>query len=346
LAFDRYDHPESRHLSMELLITGSTGFVGRNLLLHLRRHPRWSRILLPVRNPENLRAQLEDEGIADERMVITSVRGDFWELPRDAAPDVVIHAAGLLFGRRREDYFQTNVEGTLRLVAQLPRTARVIVLSSLAAGGPTPKRAVARTSDHDNRPVSFYGASKLAMERELRNRLGRRLMILRPPMVLGPRDSATVPLFQMAKGAVRIKPGFAAKHYSWIDVDDLCRAILAVLSTDWDRTGQYGPFYLGSEDTITDSELISTAAEVIGARGFTLSVPQVAVRLASLLIDAVPSWRASAPSLGRDRVREILPDRWVCDKAPFSQHFGWKPSKKLRQTLAATADWLRQQGKI
>jgi nucleoside-diphosphate-sugar epimerase len=332
---------------MELLITGSTGFVGRNLLLHLRRHTRWGRIHLPVRDPEKLRAQLEGEGIAgDERIVITRVSGDLWELPAGANPDMVIHAAGLLFGRRREDYFRTNVEGTIRLTAQLPRTARVIVLSSLAAGGPTPRGTGARSMEHKNRPVSYYGASKLTMERELRNRLGRRLMILRPPMVLGPRDGATVPLFQMAKGVVRIKPGFAAKHYSWIDVDDLCRAILAVLSTDWDRVGQYGPFYLGSEETITDSELIATAAEVIEARGITLSAPQLAIRIASLVIDAVPAWRAAAPSLGRDRVREILPPRWVCDGSPFSEQFGWRASKNLRQTLAETAAWLKGQGKI
>ena len=332
---------------MELLITGSTGFVGRNLLLHLRRHHRWSRIHLPVRDPEKLRTQLEGEGIpCDERIVITRVSGDLWELPQGTIPDMVIHAAGLLFGRQREDYIRTNVEGTLRLAAQLPQTARFIVLSSLAAGGPTPRGTGTRSTEHEDRPVSHYGDSKLRMERELRSRLGSRLMILRPPMVLGPRDGATVPLFQMAKGIVRIKPGFTSKRYSWIDVDDLCRASLAVLFTDWDRVGQYGPFYLGSGETITDSELIATAAEVIGARGITLPSPQLAIRIASLVIDAVPAWRAAAPSLGRDRVREILPPRWVCDGSPFSEQFGWKASKNLRQSLAETAVWLQQQGKI
>jgi nucleoside-diphosphate-sugar epimerase len=332
---------------MELLITGATGFVGRNLLLHLRRHPRWDQIHLPVRDPKKLRLQLEGEGIAvDDRIVISRVSDDLWEIPADAKPDLVIHAAGLLFGRRREDYFRTNVEGTLRLAAQLPRTARVIVLSSLAAGGPTPRRNGERKIEHEDRPVSFYGASKLTMERELRNRLGRRLMILRPPMVLGPRDAATLPLFLMAKRFIRFKPGFTTKHYSWIDVDDLCRAILAVLFTDWDRIRQYGPFYLGSEERITDWELIDTAAEVMESNGVTLALPQAAIRFASLLIDAVPAWRAAAPNLGRDRVREILPNRWVCDEIPFSQQFSWKPSKKLKETLTETADWLKKEGKI
>ena len=300
---------------------------------------------MPVRDTGKLRSQLDGEGIAgDGRFVICRVTGDFWELPGDVTPDLVIHAAGLLFGRRREDYFGTNVDGSIRLAAQLPRTARMIVLSSLAAGGPTPDFTPRRASGHYDRPVSLYGASKLTMERELRNRLGRRLLILRPPMVLGPRDAATLPLFKMARGAVRVKLGFAPKHYSWIDVDDLCGAILTAAGVaEWE---QYGPFYMGSEGIITDKELIATAAEVIHAKGVTLSLPQFAIRLASLAIDAVPAWRAFAPSLGRDRVREILSGRWVADGTPFSEHFGWRPAKSLRETLSETAAWLKKQGKI
>jgi nucleoside-diphosphate-sugar epimerase len=330
---------------MELLLTGSTGFVGRNLLLRLARDSRWTRIILPVRDPEKLRSQLAGEGIADPRMVPCRVSDDLWQLPPDAAPDLAIHAAGLLFGRRREDYFGTNVEGSLRLAAQLPRTCRMILLSSLAAGGPTPPGASHRTMDHEDRPVSWYGASKLTLEMELRNRLGRRLLILRPPMVLGPRDAATVPLFRMARGPVRIKPGFAPKHYSWIEVGALCDAILKAAS-DPEKGEQHGPLYLGGEGTITDAELISTAAEVIGSKGVILAVPQAAIRIASLAVDAVPSWRAAAPSLGIDRVREILPDRWVCDATPFREAFGWTQRATLRETLAETAGWLKAQGII
>lgn len=330
---------------MELLLTGSTGFVGRNLLIRLSADPRWDRILLPVRDPEKLRTQLAGEGIDDHRMVPCRVSDDLWQLPPDAAPDVAIHAAGLLFGRRRDDYFKANVEGSLRLAAQLPRTCRMVLLSSLAAGGPTPAGEEGRTTDHEDRPVSWYGASKLTLERELRNRLGHRLIILRPPMVLGPRDSATVPLFQMARGVLRIKPGFTPKHYSWIAVGGLCDAIFAA-SADPSAGERHGPLYLGAEETITDTDLIATAAEVIGSRGVLLPLPQMLIRMASFAVDAVPAWRAAAPSLGIDRVREILPDRWVCDSTPFRRAFGWNQDVGLRETLADTAAWLRAQGKI
>ena len=331
---------------MELLLTGSTGFVGRNLLIKLHHDPRWKRIILPVRDLRKLQAQLQGEGISDGRFLPCRVTGDFWELPPGIAPDLVIHAAGLLFGRRREEYFQTNVEGTLRLMAQIPRTARVIVLSSQAAGGPTPPGYAARTLEHEDKPISFYGASKLAMERELRNRLGGRLLILRPPMVLGPRDEATLPLFKMASRGVRVKPGFTTKQYSWINVDDLCDAIVSsslVAPANWEKVG---PFYLTNSSTITDAEMITVAAGVLGSNGVTVPVPQALIRIAAFVIDFVPAWRSSAPSLGRDRVREILPGRWVCDGEPFAKQFAWNPRGAFEETLRSTANWLKSQGKI
>ena len=336
---------------MELLLTGSTGFVGRNLLLKLIAEERWGRIILPVRDPEKLRNQLHEElgeGIEDDdRLHIFRVDGDAWKLPSSVRPDLVIHAAGRLFGRERAGYFQTNVEGSLALAAQLPESARVLVLSSLAAGGPTPSGAHSRTPDHEDAPVSFYWASKLAMERELKAMLGARLLVLRPPIVLGPRDAATVPLFQMVKGPLRMKPGLRPKHYSWIAIDDLCLAILAASVAEWHgKQNGHQSFYLEGTGTITDTQLLMTAAEALGRRGVTFPVPQALIRLASLAIDTVPSWRESVPSLGRDRVKEILPERWVADGRTFADQFDWLPRRGLAETLRETAEWLQAQGKI
>ena len=339
---------------MEILLTGSTGFVGRNLLLRLISDGRWSRIILPVRDPQKLRLQLEaelGEGIRNgdlaARLHIIQVSGNTWELPSSVRPDLVIHAAGRLFGRERAGYFQTNVEGSLALAAQLPASARVIVLSSLAAGGPTPDGALARTLDHPDTPVSFYGASKLAMERELRAMLGDRLLVLRPPMVLGSRDGATLPLFQMVKGPIWMKPGLRPKKYSWISVDDLCDAILAASLAQWPGAQSFDQsYYLSGKRTITDTELLITAAGALGRRGVPLPVPQLLIRLAAHAIDAVPAWRGAVPSLGRDRVREILPDRWVCDGEGFGLRFDWRPLRELDETLRETAAWFQAQGKI
>jgi nucleoside-diphosphate-sugar epimerase len=147
----------------------------------------------------------------------------------------------------------------------------------------------------------------------------------------------------MARGALRIKPGFAPKHYSWVDVGALCLAILAAAAS-LPEGERHGPFYPCAEETITDLDLLGTAADVIGAKGFTLPVPQAVIGLASLAVDAIPAWRKAVPSLGIDRVREMLSDRWVCDAAPFSQAFGWRQRTTLRETLLEAFHWLRIRG--
>ena len=115
--------------------------------------------------------------------------------------------------------------------------------------------------------------------------------------------------------------------------------MLAASISQW--PDHHKPFYLTGREVITDAQLLCTAAEVIDAQGVTFPVPQAVIQMLSLILDAIPSWREAVPSLGRDRVREILPDRWVCDGGRFVEVFDWQPRKGLSETLRATAEWLK-----
>ncbi len=327
---------------MKLLLTGSTGFVGRNLLLRLLQESFFSDILLPVRSKEKLLSQLAKEGIEKlpNRVRLCTVKNNIWNLAGSPAPDLVIHCAGLTFSRQRADYFKTHVEGTLQLFEQLPNETRLIVLSSLSAAGPTPPSYAARNYDHVDKPVSWYGESKLAMEQKLYHRYADRLLIIRPPIILGPRDAATIPLFQMARSPLRIKPGLKPKEYSWIEVGDLCDALLIAATRDWKEPSAQ-PYFIAHSQIITDLELIQTAAEVLQKRGVTLPVPHFLLQSISLVADRIPALQQPFQSLGRDRIKEILPQRWVTDGTRFQHHFGWQAQKTLREALEETARWLK-----
>jgi len=162
-------------------------------------------------------------------------------------------------------------------------------------------------------------------------------------MILGPRDRATLPLFQMAAGPLRIKPGLRTKSYSWIAVSDLVRSMLRALqSPDWPTLA--GPLPACAPEPITDLELIETAAAVMNRRGLTLALPHPLVRAFSALVDAVPPLREAAPSLTRDRAQEIFPDRWVLDGEEFRARFADGPFAMLRDTLAETHAWYARAG--
>ncbi|MDH4469948.1 MAG: NAD(P)-dependent oxidoreductase [Verrucomicrobiae bacterium] len=335
--------PPVKTTAKQLLITGSTGFVGRNLLIHALKDPSWSQIILPVRNPKKLLEQLHQDHLQGylDRLHLCTVSKNTWNLEGIEDLDLAIHCAGLTFSRDRDPYFATHVEGSLHLLESLPKHSRLLVLSSQSAAGPSSKIIPIRRENHLEKPLTWYGKSKLAMEKNLSLLAYERLLILRPPMILGPRDTATVPLFNMAKGRVRFKPGFKKKEYSWIAVDDLCDAILLAARNDWSSLPQRC-YFLAHPKTLTDIALLKTTAEIIHASGITLPLPHALIRCISRVADLVPTLREALPSLGRDRVKEIFEQRWVIDGKPFERDFQWKAQKDLRETLQETAIWLER----
>lgn len=325
---------------MTLLLTGATGFVGRNVLLEAL--PRYSRIFVPVRDMPKLERQLKAEEVSSDQITPLSADPSEWaDLPIDHA----VLGAGVLFARSREEYFSTNVDWKLRVIKRLPANCKITVLSSQSAGGPTlPNRRYRSDSDPDT-PITWYGESKLAMERAIRQQFPDRFInILRPPMVLGARDTATLPLFRMARGFVRIKPGLHTKQYSFIAVDDLVTAIFASLEISTPLPLSH--CHVASSATFSDGELIAGAAKAARGRGVTVPVPQPCVQLLSVIVDAVPALRRQTPSLTKDRAREIWPRRWVVDGSNFEEFTGWRPSTGLQEALQSAHDYYVREGTL
>ncbi|MEI6492459.1 MAG: NAD(P)-dependent oxidoreductase [Verrucomicrobiota bacterium] len=316
-----------------LLLTGATGFVGRNLLIRVARDR--VPVLAPVRDREKLCRCLDEDGIARESVTPLPAEPSAWNAVR---PSHAVLGAGVLFARSREEYFSTNVDWTLRVLRALPTECRTIVLSSQSAGGPTPDGHAARSEQDSDSPVTWYGESKLELERAIGSEFpDRPITILRPPMILGARDTATVPLFKMARGPVRMKPGLRRKEFSFLGVDDVVAAILAAFAFN-----ERGPFYIGSDSPVFDNDLIRSAARAVGGKGITLPVPMPVVRLIAAVVDAVPSLRAATPSLTRDRAREIWPDRWVVDSSAFRRLSGWRPVVSLDDALLSACRYFQR----
>lgn len=316
----------------QLLVTGATGFVGRNLLLLTQAES----VLAPVRDQAKLRACLAEDGVAG----VTALPTEPANWPSNLQPSHAVLCAGVLFARSRDEYFATNVDWTLRVLHALPSDCHTIVFSSQSAGGPTPPASPSRSERDPDTPLTWYGESKLALERRIASEFpDRRITILRPPMILGARDSATLPLFKMAGGVLRTKPGLRPKAFTFLAVEDVVSAIHAAWTID-----ERGPFYIGSEAPISDAELISTAASCVGGRGLTLPVPLPVVRLLALVVDAIPSLRAATPSLTRDRAKEIWPDRWVVDSSLFRSRAPWQPRVPLKTALEAACRHYKSSG--
>ena len=158
--------------------------------------------------------------------------GDFHDIASLAAAvaevDVVFHVAGATWGARRADYFRGNLEATRNLLLACekygPEHQKILFISSLAAAGPSAGEPL--TEDQEPRPVSAYGESKLAAENAvLEFGQARPVVIIRPPVVYGPRDRDTFLMFQSVQRRLHVIPGRGKQKVSLVHVDDLVTGI-------------------------------------------------------------------------------------------------------------------------
>jgi len=336
---------------MKLLLTGATGFVGRNILLREMVENRYDEVWAPVRSLDKLKEQFIGDGFAGIpskiKPVLSSASG--WKLEGAPSFDHVIHAAGALFAPSRQEYFDVNVDGTLSLLRSLKSPGRVVVLSSQAASGPCRGGDGTKREGDADEPVTYYGQSKLEMEKRLQSEFkSLNYICLRPPMVLGPRDQATLPLFKMVRRPLFFKAGFRPKFYSYISVFDLVSAISAALEDggDWRSLEGQRYYFVASESPVSDRDLIRLAAEASNRKGIFVSLPHAILWGVSQVVNSVPKWRASLPSLSADRAKELWPSRWVVSSAAFRERFRWSPREDLPQTLQKTRDWYVKTGQL
>lgn len=326
---------------MVILLTGATGFVGFNLLLHFLTQPSQAdRIIACVRHGGKLLTLLSEAkipGIPSQIHVHECTASD-WKLHQlPAEPDICIHCAGALFCPKPEDYFTTNVAGTLRLLHALPAKTSAILLSSQSAVGPTPPGSPPVNEDSPAQPISFYGKSKLQMEQaavEFAEKHGRSVVLLRPPTVIGPWDVATLPLFKITDLPVWFKPGSQVKWLSWIAVSDLVSAICKVIKS----LPCSGTFFVQSKPEITDEQLLLEAGRVMNRSAPVIKVPDWLLRRVVRLAKAIPALGKAIPSLTADRAAELLHPNWLVDDSRFRKQFDWQPSATLCETLRQTLE--------
>jgi nucleoside-diphosphate-sugar epimerase len=340
------DLPDLRkETTVRILLTGATGFVGFHCLQQWLEDAKVKQIITPVRDPGKLRAKLAYAGHYDipSKIRVETASAPDWELPPPVWEGVThaVHAAAVLFGRDRNEYHRINVEGSVRLARRLPRNCRLLLVSSQSAGGPTPAGFEARDETNADEPLSEYGSSKLAMEKAVASQ--KECVILRPPMVLGAGDTATLPLFQIARMKIRPKPGLQDKIFSWIAVDDLASAIGKALTGNLPMSK---PYYVSSEGTVSDRHLLELAGIVQRRDGWVVPLPKAFILGAATLAGFLPAIQTAIPSLAPDRAKELIPDRWVIADRAFRKATRWKPSASIDQTMAETCKYYLQTGQL
>jgi dihydroflavonol-4-reductase len=289
---------------MNILVTGATGFIGSHLVDALSATD--AEIYALVRDP----AKLPTESARR----IHAVAGELADVPRlPARPDVVYHLAGLTKALNPKDYYTVNAKGTASLLDALDRQGfrpKVVVLSSVAAGGPS-KRDSRRKESDPPEPMTPYGKSKLAGEREALARTDRfPVVLLRAAAVYGPRDPDFLALFRTVERGVVLSLGFKRRLISLCYVRDVARALLRAAETPL-PSGEV--FNIAGPEPCTMAEFGQLAGGFMGRRSRKIILPLGLAYPGVLAAEALSTLARKPGPISWDKYRDYRQAGWVSD---------------------------------
>lgn len=208
-----------------VLVTGSAGFIGQNLVTALRADGRRVVGLDRAAGPA-----------ADAlRLDLAALTKD--DLP-EPCPPTIIHLAALSKepGYPWREYFANNAEATRRLcyVADEAGVRNIVFTSSMMAFAAGPwRRSESDFGDAD----TAYGCSKLQAEEILRawqaDKPGRRIRIVRPGVVFGPGDQGN--MRRLIHGLNRRRFAYIGRNdtvKSCIYLKDMVRLLIHLIDDD------------------------------------------------------------------------------------------------------------------
>ncbi len=324
--------PVDRRNSSTVLITGATGLLGGALVRQLlgEGFPAAALRCL-VRSAE----RAERAGIPRECMVLGALE-DASSLERaTAGAGVVFHLAAALKARSRAEFDAVNARGTETLIAAMRReapAARLVLVSSLAAAGPSTDGSASARMPKDCRPVSHYGESKRRGELAVLAHRDLPWTIVRPPVVYGAGDGATRLLFQQARSLLTFVPR-CDTPLSIVHVDDVARALAATIDTA--ATGAILP--LDGPERTTAHGMLRAFAAACDRRARLVPVPLALAAAAACLVEFGAGLVGRTSFFNRDKVREIGAPGWVADGSSFRRLLGFSPGIDLATGLRQVA---------
>ncbi|MCO4764520.1 MAG: NAD-dependent epimerase/dehydratase family protein [Myxococcales bacterium] len=335
---------------MTLLITGSTGFLGRHLHEALAsKHPDQKRVALC--RDRNGWEQWPWAQALDSTVVLEGgLHGakNWQDDPSIAELDGIFHCAAMVQHSRKDTapVYETNVEGTRAMVRlAAAKGCRLVYVSTSGTVGcfSTPDEWADETAAYCGAPVTTwpYYDSKIRSEmaaRSLAEELGVELVIIRPPIMLGPGDHRFRTTGNIIRHMRRKLPFLLRGGVHFIDIRDAAAALVEAMDIEEPK-----PVYHLSGTACSVVEFFSMVERASGIPAPKMLLPPSAALKVSQVVakaaELIPGERHSP--LPDPVVIEMAARYWGLRSRWADGDLGWAP-RDGQLTIDETVAWLRE----
>ncbi|MEL6522658.1 MAG: NAD-dependent epimerase/dehydratase family protein [Pseudomonadota bacterium] len=322
------------------LVTGATGFTGGHLARTLKKRGYAVRALVRDASAASAQALAQDG--------IELVQGDV-----SSADDIknaaegqthIFHIAAVYRSANHPDsyYYAVNRDSVTYVLdaAKSHDVKRVVHCSTCGVHGDVAE--IPATEETAFKPGDVYQLSKLAGEEIARKAMaeGAPVSVVRPTGIYGPGDDRFLKLFRtIENGTFRMfGSGDIAYHMTYID--DMVQGLILA----GEHPAAIGEVFLIGDDSYTTlNGLVGDVADTLGVKKPAFRLPVAPLMAAATVIEFACKPFGIDPPLHRRRVSFFTKARaFSVDKA--KRLIGYQPQVPLKDGLARTAEWYREQG--
>ncbi len=317
-------------MKKKVLITGSSGVLGKNLVKYLYENyeKEYELILFDIVHDKETQAKFK------------AYKGDIREI-RDVEKiikdiDIVVHCAAASPSYKDEEIYDIIINGTTNLLKcsfNIGQVERFVYISSTSVYG-VPEKAPIYEND-EVKPYDAYNKGKIEAERicqEWRSK-GKCISILRPRSFIGPQRLGTFGILYEWASEGRNFPmlGSGNNKYQLLDVEDLCQAIYLAMSVDSEMANDL--FNIGAKEFSTIKADYQAVLDAAGYKKRIISFPAVPMLILLSLLEKLklsPFYKRLYMKLNRNYYVSI-------DKA--ERKLGYKPRHSNQDALVRNYYW-------
>ncbi|WP_419727782.1 hopanoid-associated sugar epimerase [Lichenicola sp.] len=330
-------------MSLPVLVTGATGFVGSAVARALAARGHTLRLLVRKgsdrRNIADLDAELVEGDLARPDTFAAALEGT----------SALFHVAAdyRLWVPDPARMMQANVEGTrlLMLAAQAAGVERIVYCSSVAALGLVGDGSIAdeTTPVHEDAIIGVYKRSKYLAEQAVLALVrdhGLPAVIVNPSTPVGPRDIKPTPTGAMIRDAAAARmPAFVETGLNLVHVDDVAEGHM--LAFEKGRIGER--YILGGED-MSLREVFALVSEVAGVKAPRIQLDQRLLWPVAVVSEGLARGFGIEPRVTREMLA-MSKKKMFFSSEKARQELGYTP-RPARAAVADAVTWFRDNGMI